>query len=206
MRAPAIKEPPPPWVMGVAVGIGLVVYRVYTNDLGLSVMLGIGAVGGYVAWRMGLKDYPKWTLFAGAAAVYAAVVQVYFPDRFVDFMTTVKAWDGLSSMGGVLGALLGIFIFFRKEKIALTPYLDALALGNRARLVARARRLLPGARSPGLAHDVSAGRSTTRCTTRSRAWRTAGRGSISGCSTSSCWRPSQRSYGGCGRSCTGAAC
>ena len=42
----------------------------------------------------------------------------------------LRFWDGLSSMGGVLGALLGIFVFFRKEKIPLTPYLDALALGT----------------------------------------------------------------------------
>jgi phosphatidylglycerol:prolipoprotein diacylglycerol transferase len=40
-----------------------------------------------------------------------------------------RFWEGLSSMGGVLGALIGLFAYFRKAKVPLNPYLDALAMG-----------------------------------------------------------------------------
>ena len=41
----------------------------------------------------------------------------------------LRFWDGLSSMGGVLGALVGIFFYFRKIKTPFLPYVDALAMG-----------------------------------------------------------------------------
>jgi len=87
------------------------------------------ALGAYV-YRMKASDNARWAIMIGAGIVYYLVTQSAFPDRHADFMTAVKAWDGLASTGGVLGALLGIFIFFRKEKIPLAPYLDALALGT----------------------------------------------------------------------------
>ena len=54
----------------------------------------------------------------------------YHPELLTDVWVVFRFWDGLSSMGGVLGALLGIFIFFWKNKIPLMPYLDPLALGT----------------------------------------------------------------------------
>jgi phosphatidylglycerol:prolipoprotein diacylglycerol transferase len=42
----------------------------------------------------------------------------------------VRVWDGLSSMGGVLGALIGIIAWFRFKKQELSPHLNALALGT----------------------------------------------------------------------------
>jgi phosphatidylglycerol:prolipoprotein diacylglycerol transferase len=41
----------------------------------------------------------------------------------------LRFWDGLSSMGGVLGALVGIFVYFRRIKTPILPFVDALALG-----------------------------------------------------------------------------
>src|SRR5690606_24996074 len=40
-----------------------------------------------------------------------------------------RIWDGLSSMGGVLGGLIALVIVFRRRGWKLGPYLDALALG-----------------------------------------------------------------------------
>jgi prolipoprotein diacylglyceryltransferase len=47
-----------------------------------------------------------------------------------DPWVVLRVWEGLSSMGGVLGALLGIGIYFRRIKQPWTPYLNALALGT----------------------------------------------------------------------------
>lgn len=89
----------------------------------------LGGIGLFI-YRLKLSDNARWGIFIAVCVGYYLLTQSAFPERHTDFMTAVKAWDGLSSMGGVLGALLGIFIFFRKEKIPLTPYLDALALGT----------------------------------------------------------------------------
>lgn len=55
----------------------------------------------------------------------------YHPELITakDPFVILRFWDGLSSMGGVLGALVGIFVYFRKIKEPVSPYLDALALG-----------------------------------------------------------------------------
>jgi phosphatidylglycerol:prolipoprotein diacylglycerol transferase len=95
-------------------------------------LLTVAAFAGVGVWiyRLKYSENMRWVIFAALGAAYYFFTDKFFPERNVDFMTTIKAWDGLSSMGGVLGALLGIFIYFRKEKIPLSPYLDALALGT----------------------------------------------------------------------------
>jgi phosphatidylglycerol---prolipoprotein diacylglyceryl transferase len=55
----------------------------------------------------------------------------YHPELInADPWVIFRVWEGLSSMGGVLGALIGIFIYFRSIKTPVSPYLDALALGT----------------------------------------------------------------------------
>jgi phosphatidylglycerol---prolipoprotein diacylglyceryl transferase len=55
----------------------------------------------------------------------------YHPELLKDgWGVVLRVWDGLSSMGGVLGALAGIFVYFYRHKIKVRPYADALALGT----------------------------------------------------------------------------
>ncbi len=77
-----------------------------------------------------LKDLVPWAVGFGLFGGHFMHIFAYHRELLTDFWVVLRFWDGLSSMGGVLGALLGIFVFFRKEKIPLTPYLDALALGT----------------------------------------------------------------------------
>lgn len=97
--------------------------------LTLGIVVALGVVGFFI-YRQKWSDNARWAAFIGVCGAIYLLTKNAAPDVHADFMTAVKAWDGLSSMGGVLGALAGIFIFFRKEKIPLTPYLDALALGT----------------------------------------------------------------------------
>jgi len=77
-----------------------------------------------------LRDLVPWAVGFGLIGGHFMHVFAYHPELLTDVWVVFRVWEGLSSMGGVLGALLGIFIFFRKEKIPLTPYLDPLALGT----------------------------------------------------------------------------
>jgi phosphatidylglycerol:prolipoprotein diacylglycerol transferase len=102
---------------------------VHNYILSLLMVIGLGALAWY-AYRLKQSENVRWAVFLGVAAVFGVLTKSAAPEIYADFMTVVKAWDGLSSMGGVLGALIGIVIYFRKEKIPLYPYWDALALGT----------------------------------------------------------------------------
>ncbi len=89
-------------------------------------------------WRPGtgadrpLRDMVPWAVGMGLVGGHFMHIFAYHPELLKpeDPWLIFRIWDGLSSIGGVLGALLGIFIYFRKEKIPLTPWLDAIALGT----------------------------------------------------------------------------
>ncbi|MBX7101477.1 MAG: prolipoprotein diacylglyceryl transferase [Myxococcaceae bacterium] len=78
-----------------------------------------------------LRGVVPWTVSFGLVGGHFLHLFAYHPELIrPDPWGILRVWDGLSSMGGVLGALLGIFVYFRREKIVLTPYLDAFALGT----------------------------------------------------------------------------
>ncbi len=87
-------------------------------------------------WRPGndqpLRDVVTWAVVGGLLGGHFMHVFAYHPELLEQegWGVVLRVWDGLSSMGGVLGALAGIFAFFRKNKIKLMPYVDALALGT----------------------------------------------------------------------------
>lgn len=77
-----------------------------------------------------LRDVVPWAVGFGLTGGHFLHIFAYHPELLTGIDVVLRVWDGLSSMGGVLGSLLGIFIFFRKNKITLKPYLDPLALGT----------------------------------------------------------------------------
>lgn len=79
-----------------------------------------------------LRDMITWAVIFGLFGGHFLHVFVYHPELLTasDPFLVLRFWEGLSSMGGVLGALLGIFLFFRRIKQPASPYLDALALGT----------------------------------------------------------------------------
>lgn len=104
------------------------------------------ALGAYLAARAArtkapgddnpLRDVAFAAIVVGLIGAHLMHVFGYHPELLKGksawdaTLVVVRIWDGLSSMGGVLGALAGIIWWFRKEKIPLGPYLNALALGT----------------------------------------------------------------------------
>ncbi len=78
-----------------------------------------------------LRGVVTWAVLFGLYGGHFLHLFAYHPELLTmkDPLLVLRFWEGLSSMGGVLGALLGIFIYFRRIKQPLSPYLDALALG-----------------------------------------------------------------------------
>jgi phosphatidylglycerol:prolipoprotein diacylglycerol transferase len=78
-----------------------------------------------------LKDMVTWAVGFGLFGGHFMHLFAYHPEELqADPLVILRFWEGLSSMGGVLGALLGILIYFRRIGVPVGPYLDALALGT----------------------------------------------------------------------------
>jgi phosphatidylglycerol:prolipoprotein diacylglycerol transferase len=98
-------------------------------------------VGALIAERMArwqgrdvgpLRDSVPWMVAFGLVGAHAMHVFAYHPELLQrdPWGNIFRVWDGLSSMGGVLGALIGLFVYFRRRRLPVTPYLNALALGT----------------------------------------------------------------------------
>jgi phosphatidylglycerol:prolipoprotein diacylglycerol transferase len=77
-----------------------------------------------------LVDYAMWGVLAGVLGGHFVHLFLYHPEELRDPWRVVKVWDGLSSFGGLLGAVIALAVFLRHRRLSLAPYADALALGT----------------------------------------------------------------------------
>jgi phosphatidylglycerol---prolipoprotein diacylglyceryl transferase len=63
--------------------------------------------------------------------VFGHLVHLFFyhPEELREPLRIVKFWEGLSSMGGLLGGVTAAVVFFRRRRIRFRDYADAFALG-----------------------------------------------------------------------------
>jgi len=80
---------------------------------------------------LALVEVAPWLVGGGVIGGHLLHVLGYHPEILAEegWTSLLRVWDGLSSMGGVLGALLTLLIFFRIKGWKVRPYLNALALG-----------------------------------------------------------------------------
>jgi phosphatidylglycerol:prolipoprotein diacylglycerol transferase len=98
--------------------------------LGARLTVWAGRVHGSGETRPLVEVFP-WALGGGLLGAHLVHVLGYHPEllRTEGPLVLFKIWDGVSSMGGVLGALAGIGLYFGKHRLRTRPYLNALALG-----------------------------------------------------------------------------
>jgi phosphatidylglycerol---prolipoprotein diacylglyceryl transferase len=79
-----------------------------------------------------LSEVFVWAVVGGILGAHLLHVLGYHPEllRTQGPVVLLKVWDGVSSMGGVLGGLLGIVLYFRRRHLSIAPYWDAIALGT----------------------------------------------------------------------------
>jgi phosphatidylglycerol:prolipoprotein diacylglycerol transferase len=72
-----------------------------------------------------------WILLGGFAGAHLVDRLIYFPaETLAEPVRLLKFWEGLSSFGGFLGAIVGAILFFRRNsKEPRWKYLDAVAYG-----------------------------------------------------------------------------
>lgn len=76
------------------------------------------------------RDLMFWVLVTGFVISHWVSVIFYFPDRVADNpLVLLMIWNGLSSVGGFFGALVGFFWFLRRQRQPFLVYADMLVYG-----------------------------------------------------------------------------
>jgi phosphatidylglycerol---prolipoprotein diacylglyceryl transferase len=76
-----------------------------------------------------ILDFAVVGVLTGVVTGHLVHVLLYHPEELERGWQVLKIWEGLSSMGGLLGGILASVIWFRRRRIPFAGYSDALALG-----------------------------------------------------------------------------
>lgn len=103
---------------------------------GVFVALGV-AFASWIVQRMAerdgldpkpMQDFALWGVGCGVLFGHWFHLLAYHHEEITSVWSFFRVWSGLSSFGGLLGGIIGAAIYFRKSKVKMAPYLDALAL------------------------------------------------------------------------------
>jgi phosphatidylglycerol---prolipoprotein diacylglyceryl transferase len=91
-------------------------------------------LGGRAARGLGrdpqvITDFAVVGILTGVVTGHLVHVFLYHPEELRLSWQALRFWEGLSSMGGLLGGILAAFVWFRWRKIDFSQYSDPLALG-----------------------------------------------------------------------------
>jgi phosphatidylglycerol:prolipoprotein diacylglycerol transferase len=78
-----------------------------------------------------IGDYAVWGVASGILSGHLVHLFLYHPEELQgDPLRIFRVWEGLSSFGGLLGAVIAAVIYFRAKRIPIhAGYADAFALG-----------------------------------------------------------------------------
>jgi phosphatidylglycerol:prolipoprotein diacylglycerol transferase len=78
-----------------------------------------------------LSEVFTWALVGGLLGAHLLHVLGYHPEllRTQGPLVLLKFWVGVSSMGGVLGGMAGVFLYLKRHGLRFRHYSDAVALG-----------------------------------------------------------------------------
>lgn len=78
-----------------------------------------------------LVEAAPWLIVGGLVGAHLLHIFGYHPEIFArdGWPAVFRLWEGLSSMGGVLGGLITLNLFFRAKGWRVLPHANAMALG-----------------------------------------------------------------------------
>jgi phosphatidylglycerol:prolipoprotein diacylglycerol transferase len=74
-------------------------------------------------------DFSVIAVAGGIVGGHLVHLVFYHPEELADPIRIVKVWEGLSSMGGLAGAIITAAVWFRRRGLRFAPFSDAWALG-----------------------------------------------------------------------------
>ncbi len=76
-----------------------------------------------------IMDFAVAGVLSGVVFGHLVHVFLYHPEELAGGWQVLKFWEGLSSMGGLVGGILAALVWFRWKRIRFPDYSDAIALG-----------------------------------------------------------------------------
>jgi len=76
-----------------------------------------------------IMDFAVVGILTGVVTGHLVHVFGYHPEELEWSWRVLKFWEGLSSMGGLVGGILAAVLWFRWKRLRFADYADALALG-----------------------------------------------------------------------------
>jgi phosphatidylglycerol---prolipoprotein diacylglyceryl transferase len=76
-----------------------------------------------------ILDFAVVGVLTGVVVGHLVHLFFYHPEELEDGWRILKFWEGLSSMGGLLGGILAAAVYFRRKRIRFHDFGDAFALG-----------------------------------------------------------------------------
>jgi phosphatidylglycerol---prolipoprotein diacylglyceryl transferase len=76
-----------------------------------------------------ILDFAVAGVLTGVIVGHLVHLFFYHPEELEDPWRVLKFWEGLSSMGGLLGGIIAAAVYFRRKRIRFHDYGDAFALG-----------------------------------------------------------------------------
>jgi phosphatidylglycerol:prolipoprotein diacylglycerol transferase len=65
-----------------------------------------------------------WAIFLGIVSAHVFDIVAYYPERLrQDPLALLRIWDGVSSFGGMLGGLLGLWLVMRRKRMSAADML-----------------------------------------------------------------------------------
>jgi phosphatidylglycerol:prolipoprotein diacylglycerol transferase len=121
-----------PWFELPDLALGPVTIRSFGLLTAAGILLGVGVLRA-AARRDGLDpaplvDFAVVALGAGVLSGHAVHLAFYHPEELRDPLRILRVWEGLSSMGGLLGGVLAAAVWFRVKRLPFAPFGDAFAL------------------------------------------------------------------------------
>lgn len=114
--------------------IGPLKLQVFGPLVAVGVIIGMNRVLAYAKQKdmdeLITRDLMFWILVSGFTISHWVSVIFYSPETVVENpLVLLMIWNGLSSVGGFFGALVGVVWYLSKQKQPWLPYCDALIFG-----------------------------------------------------------------------------
>jgi phosphatidylglycerol---prolipoprotein diacylglyceryl transferase len=122
-----------PWFVLPSLTLGPFTLQSFGLLSAAGILVGMQVAAG-AARRDGLDprivlDFSVVAVAGGIVGGHLVHLVFYHPEELADPVRILKVWEGLSSMGGLAGAIATAAIWFRRRGLRFGPFGDAYALG-----------------------------------------------------------------------------
>ena len=122
-----------PWFVFPSLSLGPFTLQSFGLLSAVGILVGI-QLAARAARRDGLDptivmDFSVIAVAGGLVGGHLAHLFFYHQEELAEPLRILKVWEGLSSMGGLAGAILTAAVWFRRRGLRFAPFADAYALG-----------------------------------------------------------------------------